>query len=572
MTSPDPQPGGARPHAIGAPGVGAALDALAAHGVDDPDLLRDLLEAVLVVGQGLDLDRALQRIVEMASQVVDARYAAVGVRGPDGGLREFVYTGITTAQRDKMDHLPVGRGVLGLLIHEPQVLRIRSLSKHPASVGFPPGHPPMNTFLGAPVIVRGEVFGSIYLTEKRSAPEFTEVDEVLVAVLAVAAGIAVDNARLFERARTRHRWMRAIAHRGSEPLSGIALSDTLCGLCADVAELTDAVDVFLLIEEDGEVSVEGHTGRSVAAGDLSGWDLTGWELTASATPQVAGGGLSVVPAAEIPSELVRRGAHWASVQPLQRASGAFGWIIITHPRQPDWNGEDSSGLAGVAEVASLAVAYAEQQQVARDLEVLEDRHRIARDLHDHVIQRLFAIGMSVQTVQAASTSGRAPDESTVARLEQIVTDLDRTIAQIRTSIFDLQTIPGHHDTTTLRRRVLDIVAELSAHASIAPGVQFAGPVDTVVPESLGPHIDAVLREGLSNALRHAHAEHINVSVSADDAVLTVEISDDGIGIDSGVTYRGLDNLTRRADQCDGNFTVTTRPGRGTTLTWSVPLT
>lgn len=537
-------------------GLTDALDALAAHGADDPAVLRDLLEAVLVVGQGLELDHALQRIVEVASQVLDARYAALGVRGSDGQLSAFVYTGISRAQRARMGHLPVGRGVLGELITNPQVLRIPALSEHPASVGFPDGHPPMTTFLGAPIIVRGSVFGTIYLTEKQSAPEFSEVDETLVAVLAVAAGIAVDNARLFERARTRHRWMRVIARRGSEPLAGIALSDTLSRLCADVAELTDAVDVFLVTDEAGAVSVQGHTGAGVAAGDMS--------FTADRQ-------LLVVPATEIPSELVRRKASWASIQPMQRAAGEFGWIVMTHRERPDWEDEDASGVAGVAEIASLAVAYADQQEIARDLEVLEDRHRIARDLHDHVIQRLFAIGMSVQTLQAASVSGQQPDTSVTARLDQVVTDLDRTIAQIRTSIFDLQSVPGHSDTSTLRRLVLDIVAELAAHAPIAPGVQFAGPVDTVVPESLGPHIDAVLREGLSNALRHAHAEHIDVSVTAADDVLSVEISDDGIGIAADVTYRGLDNLTRRADDCDGTFTVLTRPGDGTTLTWSVPL-
>ena len=185
--------------------VTKALDALASHGVDNPDILRDLLEAVLLVGQGLELDHALQRIVEVAVGVVDAQYGALGVRGPDGGLSEFVWTGITPQQRALMGALPVGRGVLGVLMDDPHVLRVPDLAKHPASVGFPPHHPPMTTFLGAPVIIRGSIYGRIYLTEKRGGAGFSELDETLVAVLAVAAGIAVDNAQLFERARTRHR-------------------------------------------------------------------------------------------------------------------------------------------------------------------------------------------------------------------------------------------------------------------------------------------------------------------------------------------------------------------------------
>ncbi|MDL9936286.1 GAF domain-containing protein [Gordonia sp. ABSL1-1] len=541
-----------------------ALDALAEYGADDPTLLRELLEAVLVVGQGLDLDDALQRIVEVAVGVVDARYGALGVRGPDDGLSAFVYTGITAAQRATMGPLPVGKGVLGVLINDPKILRIPDLAQHPASVGFPPHHPPMTTFLGAPVIIRGEIFGRIYLTEKKSADQFSDLDETLIAVLAIAAGIAVDNSRLFERARTRHRWMQVVARRGSEPLAGIALSDTMSRLCTDVADLVGATDVFIVTDDAGEVEVRGHTGSAPAVGDYT-------------SPAVSK--FRVVESGSISPALVRRGAQWTTVQPLQRAAGAFGWIVITHRTRPTWEDEEIAGLAAVAEVASLAVVYAEQQQTARDLEVLEDRHRIARDLHDHVIQRLFAIGMSIQTMLARTAAGEpvtAFDEELInPRLEQIMDDLDATIAQIRTSIFDLQTASDHHDTATLRRRVLDIVNELSVHAPISPSVAFDGPVDTVVPETLGPHIDAVLREGLSNALRHAQADHIGVSVSADD-VLTVEITDDGVGIGTDVTYRGLDNLTRRADECDGTFAVVTSPATsrrrgGTTLTWSVPL-
>lgn len=540
--------------------VNAALNALSAQGGDSPKILRDLLEAVLVVGQGLDLDDALQRIVEVAVGVVDAQYGALGVRGPDGGLSAFVYTGISPELRAMMGELPTGQGVLGVLMDDPHILRIPELSQHPASVGFPAYHPPMTTFLGAPILVRGSIFGRIYLTEKRGGAEFSELDETLIAVLAVAAGIAIDNARLFESARTRHRWMQILVRRGSEPLAGIALSDTLSRMCSDVNELVDACDVYLITGQPDDLSVAGATSGGLDPGLLI---------------MPAGTGLTVVPADTIAPNLSADGAHWATVQSLHRASGAFGWLVITHRDKPFWEDEEVSGLAGVAEVASLAVVYAEQQALARDLEVLKDRHRIARDLHDHVIQRLFAIGMSIQTLQAARLGEGTPDDPdpVTTRLEQVMTDLDRTIAQIRTSIFDLQTVPGHHDTTTLRRRVLDIVSELSGHAPISPSVQFSGPVDTVVPEVLGPHIDAVLREGLSNALRHADAENIAVSVNAED-VLTVEISDDGKGIGPDVTYRGLENLTRRAEDNDGTFDIETRTGGGggTILTWSVPLT
>ena len=238
----------------------ATLNTLARQSLR-PDKARDLLESVLVVSQGLDLDEALQRIVDVAARVLDARYAALGVRDTiGGGLREFVYTGISPDIRATMGSLPKGKGVLGLLIEDPQVLRISDLSRNPASVGFPPNHPPMRSFLGAPVLIRGEVFGSIYLTEKRTAATFTAVDEALIGVLAVAAGIAIENARGFERARIRHTWMELIARRGAEPLAGVSLVANLNNICADVAELTGARAVYLYQTEDSAATLRANSG------------------------------------------------------------------------------------------------------------------------------------------------------------------------------------------------------------------------------------------------------------------------------------------------------------------------
>ncbi|GAA4741179.1 GAF domain-containing sensor histidine kinase [Gordonia alkaliphila] len=524
----------------------AALDALTAQQTD-PKVLGELLEAVLLVGQGLDLAEVLQRITQVAASVLDAQYCALGVRGPERGLQAFVYTGIAPEVRKRMGRLPRGHGVLGELLDHPEVLRIDHLGRHPASIGFPPNHPPMDSFLGAPIIVRGELFGSIYLTEKLTGAGFTEQDEHIVSVLAVAVGIAVDNARLYERQLTRRRWMEILAHRGSEPMAGIALTDTLNGLCADVAALTGAVDVFIVTSDTGALQLHGHTGAPVDPAGIT------WPGLAFSVSEADGDG----------ADWMRGRARWKTAQPMQRAPGDFGAIVLTHANRPAWEPEEVAGLTGVARVAALAVAYADQQQIVRDMEMLSDRHRIARDLHDHVIQRLFAIGMSLQTMQAAP-------EQVESRLTQVIDDLDTTIGQIRTSIFDLQSAHRSGSEITLRRKVLDVVAELARHAPIVPSVAFVGPVDTLVPDILAPHIEAVLREGLSNALRHSGGDRIAVRIVADD-VLTVEISDNGTGIPTDAAYRGLDNLTRRADECDGNFTVESRPGGGTTLIWEVPL-
>ncbi|WOC14473.1 GAF domain-containing sensor histidine kinase [Gordonia sp. MP11Mi] len=528
--------------------VRAAVDALAAKDGNDPTALRDVLEAVLLVGQGLEIDAALQRIVEVAAAVLDARYCALGVRGPELSLQAFVYTGITPEQRVQMGPLPVGRGVLGELLHHPEVLRIPRLSDHPSSIGFPPNHPPMDTFLGAPIIVRGELFGSIYLTEKQGASEFTELDETIVGVLAVAAGIAVDNARSYEGAQTRMRWMELLADRGSEPLRGISVDETLDGMCRDVAALTDAADVYLVTGS----RLDAHTGDDVDVTDL-------------ATVVEAAGGVLALRHFDTERSWLRGGARWATVQPVQSEPGEFRALVLTHTERRFWTAEEWAGMAGVARVASLSIAYSEQQRLTGEMALLAERHRIARDLHDLVIQRLFAIGMSMQAMRTA-----VGDPDLDARMNQIVTDLDATIAQIRTSIFDLQSLSGGDETRTLRRRVLDVVSELAAHASMSPNVAFVGPVDTVVPAILSPHIEAVLREGLSNALRHSGADLISVRIIAAEEV-TVEVIDNGRGIPADVAQSGLRNLARRADDCDGVFTVAARAGGGTTITWTAPL-
>ncbi|MCF8602756.1 GAF domain-containing protein [Gordonia sp. HY442] len=529
--------------------VRAAVDALAAKDGNDPTALRDVLEAVLLVGQGLELDAALQRIVEVAAAVLDAQYCALGVRGPELSLQAFVYTGIAPEQRAEMGPLPIGRGVLGELLHHPEVLRIPRLSDHPSSVGFPANHPPMDTFLGAPIIVRGELFGSIYLTEKQGALEFTELDETIVGVLAVAAGIAVDNARSYEGAQTRMRWMKLLADRGSEPLRGVSVDETLDGMCSDVAALTDAVDVYIVTG----ARLDAHTGDDVDITDL-------------ATVVETAGGVLSVRRFDHERSWLRRGARWATVQPVQSEPEEFRALVLTHTERRFWTAEEWAGMAGVARVASLSIAYSEQQELTGELTLLEERHRIARDLHDLVIQRLFAIGMSMQAMRSG-----VGDVDLDARMEHVVADLDATIAQIRTSIFDLQSLHGGKDMRTLRRRVLDVVSELAAYTAITPGVTFVGPVDTVVPDRLWPHIEAVLREGLSNALRHSSADRISVRIVAAEEV-TVEVIDNGVGIPADVPRSGLLNLTRRADDCGGAFLVSSGAGGdGTRISWTAPL-
>ncbi|MGW6378628.1 GAF domain-containing protein [Rhodococcus sp. NPDC055112] len=515
--------------------------------VTSPEKLRDLLRATLVVGAGLELDPTLQRIVQAATQLLGARYGALGVRAPGGGLSEFVYEGIDAGERATMGHLPEGRGLLGLLIDDPRPVRIRELDRHAASVGFPPNHPPMSSFLGVPIIVRGRAFGSIYLTEKRDAPEFTDEDEVILTVLAESAALAVDNARLFEESRTRERWLRAVAAINSSLLIGGSVPETLDLLVRRVLELTSAGAVTLLDASSGTAIVAATTDhrRGDGVADLACPPVEEALRTGRAqlTEPASGSG----PAAVLP------------VSGPQHIEGAL--VVTMGAGTHAWDPDELSRLASMADLAAVALEFAHRQRQQRLLDVLADRDRIARDLHDNVIQRLFATGMSLQSIALP-----APDGEVLARS---VEQLDRTVREIRTTIFDLQT----GDTATpasLRRRLLDVIGEVTPQSAITPTVQFSGPIDTLVPAPVHPHAEAVLREGLSNARRHASASSIAVSITAAEE-FTIVITDDGVGISGDEPRSGLANLDRRAATCAGRCEVTAAVGGGTVLTWRVPM-
>src|SRR5689334_312022 len=229
--------------------------------VQGRDRLGGLVEAMLVVTSGLELDETLRTIVHTAIELVDARYGALGVRGHDHELVEFIYEGIDEAMREQIGHLPEGRGVLGVLIDDPKPIRLENISHHAASVGFPPNHPPMRTFLGVPVRIRDEVFGNLYLTEKSNGQPFSEDDEVLVQALAAAAGIAIDNARLYEQSRARQSWIEATRDIGTELLSG-----------------TDPAGVFRLVADEAQkLSGAATTVVAIAGDPQPGADVT--ELT-----------------------------------------------------------------------------------------------------------------------------------------------------------------------------------------------------------------------------------------------------------------------------------------------------
>ncbi len=488
--------------------------------------------------------------------------------GPNESLAELVYVGINSDERARMGHLPQGRGLLGLLIEHPEVIRLPELGNHPASVGFPPNHPAMSSFLGVPVRVRDEVFGNLYLTEKQDAAEFTAEDEVVLQALAAAAGIAVENARLFEQARMRQRWLEASSEIRAELLAGISVQDALRLVAQRALELSAADGVLILLSEgDKRDRLAVRSGAGERCEPLIGSTIT------ATTPPIDEvfrlGARILVPdlAAALGGELSEQTDQLgpALAVPLRSAAGISGVLMAVrdkgaNPFLPD----QVPVLSSFADQAELALEAAQARQAQQLLDILADRERIGRDLHDHVIQRLYASGMSLQaTLRLVS----GPDART--RIEKVVEQLDETIRDIRTSIFELHTA-GEDKSASLRRQLLDAAAEVSAAAAVSPSVRMSGAIDTLVPPSIAEHAVAVVREGVSNAVRHAHATTITVTADAGED-LVIEVIDNGNGIPEGTIRSGLTNVEQRAAACNGTVTVVTHPHGGTRLTWRVPL-
>ena len=535
--------------------------------VEGRDRIDGLVEAMLVVNSGLELDATLRTIVHTAINLVNARYGALGVRGIDNRdeLVEFITEGIDSETRDLIGPLPEGRGVLGVLIEKPKPIRLDNIMNHPASVGFPANHPPMRTFLGVPVRIRDEVFGNLYLTEKADGLPFTEDDEVLAEALAAAAGIAIGNARVYEQSRVQQSFIEATRDIGTELLGG-AEPARMFRLVADEAlTLTEADAVLVAVpmdpesfspDFDDELIIAETAGIAPPANTCEPVALAG-NIGRSFTNREA---LRLENFDELPSLATDFGP--ALVLPLRTTDSVAGVVVILRRRGARAFTDDQLTMMGTfADQATLAWQLASAQQQMRELDLLSDRDRIARDLHDHVIQRLFAVGLSLQ-----GTIPRTRRPEVAARLVEAVDDLQSVIQEIRTAIFDLH--GGGTGTTRLRQRLTEAV---EGYAGSGPriSIQFIGPMSVVEP-TLADHAEAVVREALSNAVRHANAHKVHVTIRVLDD-FSIEVADDGQGMPADVTASGLNNLRHRADELGGEMVITETSGGGTTLRWTAPL-
>jgi len=534
------------------------------------DRVHSLLEAVLSVGRDLNLEQALYSIVEAAATLVDAEYAALGVIGPDGkGLSAFHTIGVSQEQIDRIGPFPQGHGILGELISHPEPLRLVKISEHPSSYGFPPHHPPMNTVLGVPIRVRDQVFGNLYLTEKRGGQQFDEEDESVLATLAVAAGVAIDNARLYEESRLRERWLRANAEITHSLMSGRAHTEVL-GLIAERAgEITGSAlaAVALPMEDTGALAVEIAVGTDAEAhrGLVLPLDRSLMGLAFSGAAPVTSG--DVGHDDRISLDPPRFGGLGPAVAvPIGTGeAGARGVVLLAREAgRQAFSATETETLQAFAAQAAIAMELAERRQDAAEVAVLKDRDRIARDLHDLAIQRLFATGM---TLQSAGRFIEHPEAC--ERVTRAVDDLDETIKIIRSTIFGLRTRERAGE-AGLRTRAVRVVGETAQVLGFAPSVRMEGLLDTDVPKEIADHVVAVLSEALTNVARHARACRTEVVLVTDGREVRLSVTDNGVGIPAGGHRSGLRNIAERAEQLGGRLELGEPEGGGTALVWRVP--
>jgi signal transduction histidine kinase len=507
-----------------------------------------LLEAVVAISSDLDLHSVLDRIVVSACQLTGARYGALGVIGSDGNLDDFVTHGIDAELHQQIGDLPRGRGILRVLIDEPEPLRLEDLRNHPRSYGFPAHHPPMSTFLGVPVRIRGTIFGNLYLTEKEGGGQFTGQDERLVLALATAAGFVIDNARAYRLSERRRQWLEASAALTEALQPPASIEGALAEFTRAARALSGAAATAVVqFPDDGPMVA---TSDGPAVGRLPGL----LPEIASLLEQGRGSDRAErLRVDELEGLVVPLRAHLAVPSAL---------VALFEDGHRIRDTEEHELLGSFADQAALALDRAQAIEDREELAVVSDRDRIARDLHDVVIQRLFATGLQLQGMRSIVVNPEVGE-----RLDRAVDDLDQTIRDIRTTIFELQ----HRQGGSLRSRIRGLVKEYVPVLGFTPILRVLGPVDTAVPVGTDEQLLAVLREAISNIARHALADQAEVEIAVTPHELVLTVTDNGTGLPAEREESGLRNARRRAVALGGSLDLASAQPSGTRLRWRVPL-
>jgi signal transduction histidine kinase len=538
------------------------------------DRLRVLVETGIAINAELSLDGVLERIVEAAARVTDAQYAALGVIDRAGtGLERFVTHGMTAEEETQIGDPPHGRGILGVLIRDAHNLRLHNLSEHPRSVGFPPGHPPMHTFLGVPILLRGVAYGNLYLTEKSGGGDFTDEDEELVSLLAAQAAVAVENARLYESATSWSQQLESLNEIGGALVGELELGPLLDLVATRLRQLIGARLVAIALPAGAGIRIAAAAGEDMA--DRTAFDLlerdskTGGVLERGRSERID----SLLEDPEVNQELTRRlGASTGLYVPLLSRQRPIG-VLVAHDkvgRDPRFTSADLRLAEQFANRAAIAVDLS--RRVARDAlrrvvsgQELE-RRRLARELHDETGQALTSILLGLRAVEEAGSADET--SSAAARLRELVVgtlqDVRRLAVQLRPKALDdfgLVAAVEHlvhtfSEATTIR---VDLEAQLG---------------DQRLPAEVETTLYRIIQEALTNIVKHAGASRVSILLVRGSGSATVVIEDDGQGFDPAKLREegmGIIGMRERVELHEGRLTVESAPGSGATFAAEVPL-
>jgi signal transduction histidine kinase len=539
----------------------------------ESDRLRALVETGIAINSELSLDGVLERITEAAARVTGAQYAALGVIDPTGsGLERFVTYGITPEVETMIGDPPHGRGILGVLIRDARPLRLHDLTQDPRSVGFPPGHPPMHTFLGVPILLRGVAYGNLYLTEKDGG-DFTDEDQELVTLLAAQAAVAIENARLYESATSWSQQLESLNEVGAALVGQLELDPLLDLVATRLRELIGARLVAIALPA-GE-------GLRVAAADGEGSDAlatvsflerdskTGRVLQRGSSERVD----SLLEDPEVDQDVARRlGAMTGMYVPLIVRGRAIG-VLVAHDKigpDPRFSSADLRLAEQFAVRASIAVDLS--QRTARDAvrRIVEgqelERRRLARELHDETGQALTSILLGLRAVEESGTSDEMRAAASDLRELVVATlqDVRRLAVQLRPkALDDFGLAPALERLVQTFSEATHIRVELEARL---------GPER--LPSEVETTLYRIVQEALTNIIKHSEASSVSLLLVRRESSVTAVIEDDGRGFDPAATRDGglgLDGMRERAELHDGRLTIESRPDSGTTLAVEVPL-
>ena len=539
-----------------------------------------LVQAGMVLASELDLDTLLQRIADLSREVIGARYAAVGVLGDQRELLRFVHSGIDQATVDRIGHLPEGRGVLGAVIEEQRPLRLRHLSDHPRSYGLPEHHPSMQSFLGVPIVVRNRVFGRLYITEKLGAPEFTKDDERLAMTFAAQAGVALENARLYDEIRTRSEELvrrvselSSVEHVGHLLISGSPIDEVLHSAAAEALKLTNAsLGILMLLDEaTGELVIKEMAGVTSLAGNIGTRLAPGSSKVYGVLTRIRGEVVDDLTAdPEVHSETIQllgNPRSGAFVPLIVRGRGVGTLSVYDRMDGRLFSPDDLSILQILANQAAIALENHRLTEALHDLAVLEERERISKELHDGVIQSIYSVGLSLQG--SRSLLHRNPDLVTT-RIDHAIAELDNVVRDVRNYIFELR--PKSVEEFGFAAAVESLVKEFEVNTLAHTTLRLDDDACSLLKDDQQTHVVQTIREVLSNVARHAHATEVELSFRVEGDVVELSISDDGTGFDLGSVRRGhgLSNMEERARKLGGTLEISPRNGKGTQHTLRIP--